>query len=470
MVLQALLVDDDESTLARLASWSEGEEYALHHTGSLAEARKLLEEVGFDLVVVALRLPDGSGLQLVSELEGAAGPETMVVAGTSSVETAVDAMKRGALDYFPKPVDRGHFHASLQSARRRSELRDEVRALRRELRHLGTFGGLVGASPAMQKVYELIEQVAPTNASVLIVGETGTGKELVAQAIHRLSRRARGTFVPLNCGAIPESLIESELFGHVKGAFTGATRNRRGVFARADGGTLLLDEITEMPIELQSKLLRVLESGEYLPVGSESPQSSNARVLAASNRDPSRAVADGYLREDLLYRLNVFPIELPPLRKRTGDIELLAGHTLQRLNKEQGTRKRLSSRALEQLERHDWPGNVRELINVVRRSYILAGPRIERIAALDDHGGDAKPAASAPAPDARGFVGRSIADVERELILATLEHYGGNKKRTAEALGISLKTLYNRLNRYGDAADAVIERIQEKKTLEEQGS
>jgi DNA-binding NtrC family response regulator len=290
----------------------------------------------------------------------------------------------------------------------------------------------------MQKAYDLITRVAPTDATVFITGESGTGKEVVAQTIYEISSRRRKPFLPLDCGSIPPNLIESELFGHERGSFTGATQMRRGCFERAAGGTLFLDEITEMPIELQVKLLRVLESGSLTRVGGEEAVPVNVRLIAASNRVPADAVRDGKLREDLYYRINVFPITLPPLRDREGDVVLLAERFLEVLNASEGTSKQLGAEARERIKAHPWRGNVRELKNEVHRDFIMH----DRV--LDFRGLSAGPG-SAP-PDAE--VGRSLEESERELILATLAQCGGDKKKAARILGISLKTLYNRLHVY----------------------
>ena len=288
-----------------------------------------------------------------------------------------------------------------------------------------------------------MRKVAVTNATVLISGESGTGKELVARQIHTLSGRAEGPFIALNCGAIPAELLESELFGHERGSFTGAERKHKGIFERAHEGTLFLDEITEMPMELQIRLLRVLETGSFTRVGGDDAISTDVRVLAATNRDPGKAAQDGKLREDLLYRLNVFPIEVPPLRERAGDISLLAQHFLERLNKEAGTAKALTPAALERLERHPWPGNVRELKNAIERAHIIAGDRIDsELLPLKGAGLDATKSSGALP------VGSSIAKVEQQLILATMERCRGDKRKAAEILGISLKTLYNKLGSY----------------------
>jgi DNA-binding NtrC family response regulator len=306
---------------------------------------------------------------------------------------------------------------------------------------LGRFGRLYGSSTVMQDVYRMIEKVAPTEATVFITGESGCGKELVARTIHERSPRARGGFVAINCGAIPQNLIEAELFGHERGAFTGANRQHRGCFERAEGGTLFLDEITEMPLEMQVRLLRVLETGRFVRVGGDGEIRTNVRVLAATNRDALDAVRDGRLREDLMYRLAVFPIALPPLRERDGDTELLAEHFLQNLNVEGGLSKRFSRAALTTIRAYHWPGNVRELKNAVHRAFIMAEEFVEL-----DLSGLACPAVEGEC--LRMPVGTSLAEMERQAILATLDHCRGNKRRAAEMLGVSLKTLYNRLTAY----------------------
>jgi DNA-binding NtrC family response regulator len=306
---------------------------------------------------------------------------------------------------------------------------------------LGRFGRLYGSSTVMQDVYRMIEKVAPTEATVFITGESGCGKELVARTIHERSARAHGAFVAINCGAIPQNLIEAELFGHERGAFTGANRQHRGCFERAEGGTLFLDEITEMAPEMQVRLLRVLEMGRFMRVGGDGEIRTNVRVLTATNRDALDAVRDGRLREDLMYRLAVFPITLPPLREREGDTELLAEHFLQNLNVEGGMSKRFSRAALTTIRAYHWPGNVRELKNAVHRAFIMAEDVVEL-----DLAGLACPAVEGEC--LRVPVGTSLAEMERQAIFATLDHCRGNKRRAAEMLGVSLKTLYNRLTAY----------------------
>jgi DNA-binding NtrC family response regulator len=303
---------------------------------------------------------------------------------------------------------------------------------------------LLGTSAAMQEVFRLIERVGPTEASVLLTGESGSGKELAAKSIHERSLRSAGPFVAINCGAIPAGLIEAELFGYETGSFTGAVCGHAGVFERANGGTLLLDEVTEMPADMQTRLLRVLESRKFYRVGANIEQSTDVRVIAATNRCPLQAVQSGQLREDLLYRLAVFPIDLPPLRSRGTDVELLADHFLAQLNLQAGTQKRFTALARMTLRQHSWPGNVRELRNCVERAFILADQSLE-LAPLLQHGG----ARDAGQPDRLDIrVGTPIHDVERSLIEATLDYFQGNKRRAADALGCSLKTLYNKLNGY----------------------
>jgi len=473
----ALIVDDDRGFRESLELLVEREGFAVRGAESLREARAVLAEAAPDVVLVDLVLADGDGLELVRDEEVQARSEVVVITGHASVDSAVEVLRAGALDYLTKPLDRSRLASVLTNVARTRALKEEVTALRGELRSLGRCGRLVGRSKAMQQVYDLIERVAPTDATVLITGESGTGKELAAETIHQLSRRRKRLFLPLNCGAVSPNLIESELFGHERGSFTGADRQRKGYFERASGGTILLDEITEMPMELQVKLLRVLESGRFMRVGGTEPIEVDVRIIAATNRVPEEAVKEGKLREDLFYRLNVFPISLPPLRARDEDVEYLAEHFLEQLNRETGEAKRFARPALDRLRASPWTGNVRELQNAVHRAFILADDEVgpEALPETDrseEHGsaargpggaaqGAARPRPEAPRPTSSGDpsceeeaaelrvpVGASIADAERQLILKTLDQYGGDKKVAARTLGISLKTLYNRLNVY----------------------
>ena len=317
-----------------------------------------------------------------------------------------------------------------------------------------TIDSLLGNSAAMQEVFRLIERVGPTEASVLLTGESGSGKELAAQMIHECSARRGKPFIAINCGAIPAGLIEAELFGYEKGSFTGAVRAHAGVFERAHGGTLLLDEVTEMPLDMQTRLLRVLESRKFYRVGANTEYTCDVRVIAATNRCPLTAVQAGQLREDLLYRLAVFPIDMPPLRNRGDDVEILANHFLEELNAQSMTQKRLSAHARMTLRQHSWPGNVRELKNCIERAFILGDAVLELAPLIQSARGETAAGEfrgeGAPLDRERLEirVGSRIYDMERSLIEATLDYFKGNKRRAADALGCSLKTLYNKLNGY----------------------
>jgi two-component system, NtrC family, response regulator AtoC len=447
-LLTALIVEDDTLSARALSQLIRGEGFQTATASTLAEARNRLRLQPADIVLIDLMLPDGNGLDLLDDLERD-WPRTflVVVTGHATMETAIHALRRGAADYLTKPVDHARLTTVLTNLKRQRELRQEVSALRSELRELGHFGPMIGISPPMQKVFDMIGKVAPTQAPVLILGESGTGKELVAQTVHQLSRRKNEAFVAVNCGAISPNLIESELFGHEKGSFTGADKQHRGLFERASGGTLFLDEISEMPLELQVKLLRVLETQTILRVGGDRPIKIDVRILSASNRDLKQTVSEGKFRQDLLYRLNVFPIDLPALRERAGDIELLAQHFLEDINRVEGRHQQLAPAATAALRSYAWPGNVRELKNVIYRSTILADGEI---------GCDALPPDISGVPVSEGTslrftVGTPFAEVERRLLLASLEFFGGDRRKTAEALGISTKTLYNRLKEYGAA-------------------
>jgi len=444
-MLHALLIDDNEDFLAGLAEIATQEGFVVTTASSLKQARAHLSREPVDITLVDLALPDGEGIELLKELKDTPGTDVIMISGVATVDSAIEALRLGALDYLTKPLDTHRLRAVLANAARVRSLKEQVGTLRNELRQFGRFGRMIGKSKGMQKVYDLVARVAPTDATVLITGESGTGKELVAQAIVELSPRRHRPFIPLDCGAIPPTLIESELFGHERGSFTGASQQRRGLFERASGGTVFLDEITEMPIELQAKLLRVLESGTLTRVGGETGIPVTVRLIAASNRPPKEAVQANKLREDLFYRLNVFPIVLPPLRERGGDALILADQFLVALNNAEGTDKRLSAKARECIRAHPWPGNVRELKNEVQRAFIMSEEVLEIDGLTTEPRPTAAPRSDAPQPPE---VGGTLDDSERQLIFATLEHCGGDKKRAAEILGISLKTLYNRLNLY----------------------
>ncbi|WP_332747473.1 sigma-54-dependent transcriptional regulator [Hydrogenophaga sp.] len=461
----ALIVEDDMDSAMSLKALIASEGLTVATACSLLDARKQLALQAPDIVLLDLRLPDGSGMDLFKDAELLSNSEVVLITGHASLETSILALRLGAVDYIVKPINLKHLQGVLSRVMKPAVLQAEVADLTEKLASSGHFGQLWGRAPSMKRVYEQISRVAGTGVTVFITGESGTGKEVVAQTIHELSRRRKMPFLAVNCGAISPNLIESEIFGHEKGSFTGAERQHQGFFERAAGGTLFLDEITEMPLDLQVKLLRVLETGRFMRVGATQSQETDVRIVAATNRSPMQAVASGRLREDLMYRLNVFPIELPPLRDRLSDVGLLAEHFLRMVSTQEGKIKTFTPDALEQLARYPWPGNVRELRNVVYRAYVMS---------LDSHidaqwlprevdeashlptpepatTRDAEVAPAVPRADGDSIVismGVTLAEAEQTIILATLRHYRHQKERTAAALGISLKTLYNRLKQY----------------------
>ena len=478
----ALVVDDDIDSAASLRALIAGEQFTVAVAHNLREARRQIALQQPDILLLDLRLPDGNGMDLLADPQLLANSEVVLCTGHASMDTSIQALRLGAADYLVKPINLKQLQGVLSRIMKPAALQAEVEDLTANLAQSGHFGHLWGTSAAMQRVYEQISRVAGTSVTVFITGESGTGKEVVAQTVHDLSRRRKRPFLAVNCGAISPNLIESEIFGHEKGSFTGAERQHQGFFERASGGTLFLDEITEMPLELQVKLLRVLETSRFMRVGSTVSQEADVRIIAATNRLPHKAVAAGKLREDLLYRLNVFPIELPPLRERLSDVGLLAGHFLIGISAQEGQARRFTPAALAQLANYTWPGNVRELRNAVQRAYVMAPgeliderwlPQVDAspgaTGALPAETPGPAPAAaptpiptsapaSAPAPQTAPQAGPlhsitlplgiSLAQAERALMLATLRHYNHHKERTAAVLGISLKTLYNRLKEY----------------------
>jgi DNA-binding NtrC family response regulator len=452
---KALIVEDDELSARALAKWvQEKEACETVIVGTLAEACRQVAAEPPEIALVDIDLPDGNGLDLHATLaELAPSCPMVVITGNASFDTAVEALRLGAADYLTKPIDLARLKAIFAQLRRQWDLTRQVGALRSELIELGRFEGFVGSSAPMQKVFRYIERVAPSQASVLVFGESGTGKELVALAVHRLSPRRERPFVPVNCGAISPTLIESELFGHERGSFTGADRQHAGYFERASGGTLFLDEVSEMPIELQAKLLRVLETGSVLRVGGSKAIAVDPRVIAATHRNLDKHVEEGRFREDLLYRLNVFPIQLPPLRDRGDDVELLAQHFLTEINRAEDTRKRLAPEALVKLRSYSWPGNVRELKNLVHRAAILADSVISPEDIPLEPDTEPSLEATPQGNSLRIVPGTPLAEVQRRVVLATLQELGLDRTKTADALGISVRTLYNWLKEYGEPGD-----------------
>jgi two-component system response regulator AtoC len=442
----ALIVDDERDSAEMMAALIADEGYTVASAGSLQAARRKMALQPPDVILLDLMLPDGNGLELADQVKGTP-TEVVLITGHASLETSIEALRLGAADYLTKPLNIKQLRGVLSRLRKPSTLHADAAGMQRQLEEEGHFGLLWGRSAPMRRVYEQILRVSGTGITVFITGESGTGKELVARTVHDLSRRRGHPFLGVNCGAISPNLMESEIFGHEKGSFTGADRQHHGFFERANGGTLFLDEITEMPPELQVKLLRVLESGTYMRVGSMQVQEADVRVVAASNRDPAQAVAAGKLREDLLYRLNVFPIHMPTLRERPEDIEALSDHFLQEIGKREGHRKHFTADAMACLVAYRWPGNVRELRNIVHRAYVMA-PDATIVDDCLPRAADAPANGAATRPVLTIEIGTSLSEIERSVTLATLEHFGRHKERTAAALGVSLKTLYNRLKEY----------------------
>ncbi len=448
MMQRVLIADDQEASrkglAALIATWG----YEVEDAGDGDEALAKAIEHNPAVVITDLVMPKRDGLGLLKALQ-AELPFTMVIIVTAhgTIETAVGATKEGAYDYLTKPVDVARLRLLVEKAIEKGEALREVNVLRRRVKAVWGHGRLVGTSKAMQAVFRQIDLAAPTSAPVLIAGESGTGKELAARTLHELSPRSQGPFVAVNCAAIPETLLESEIFGHEKGAFTGALDRRIGCFELAHQGTLFLDEISEMSPSLQAKFLRILQDGSLKRIGGKAELRVDVRVLAATNRDPAKSLKDGTLREDLYYRLNVFTLMLPPLRTRREDIPLLVQAFIEEFNAKYERKVRgVDDAALRFLVGHDWPGNVRQLRNALERAVIGCAGELLTVAELPAEPG-AEPADAVAA--AAGRVAVRLKDVERDVILKTLASVGNNKTRAAELLGISLKTLHNKLNRYG---------------------
>jgi DNA-binding NtrC family response regulator len=447
-----LIVEDEENERTGMAELLRTWGYDTATAEDGVEGLEKVESWSPQIVITDLKMPRMDGMELLQQI--AVQPQAVAVillTAQGSVDAAVNAMKIGAFDFIEKPVNPTRLRNILQNASRIQGTERELEASRRKLRDVGVLGSLVGPSKKMQEVFRLIEMVAPSTASVLITGESGTGKELVARTIHSLSNRKPKPFVAINCAAIPETLIESEIFGHEKGAFTGALERRTGCFELAEGGSLLLDEIGEMPIATQAKLLRVLEDRKLRRLGSKSETSVDVRVLAATNQPPEEAVARGSLRNDLYYRLNVFNIHLPPLRDHKDDLPDLVHSLLADMNeKHNRTVAGISDAVAGAFQAHAWPGNVRELRNTLERAVIVCdGPLIEPRHLPPGFGHVAPRAPVQEANAVRLGVGTTVGEAERLLILKTLEATNNNKTRAADILGISLKTLHNKLKEYG---------------------
>jgi DNA-binding NtrC family response regulator len=465
--IKVLIVDDEASQRSGLAAMVSAWGMTAETAGDGEEALLKLNDFTADVIVTDLNMPNLDGFGFLQRLgEQGEMPPTIVLTAFGNIETAVKTVHElGAYWFLEKPLQPATLEVLLRRAGSHAGLRIEKRNLERQLSYKGALGEMVGTSPKMQEIFSLLQQAGPSKACVLITGESGTGKEMVARTLHALSQRRQGPFVAINCAALPETLIESELFGHEKGSFTGASERRAGCFEVAQHGTLLLDEIGEMPMGTQAKLLRILEDSKVRRLGGKSEFEVDVRVVAATNKVPEEAVRGGHLREDLYYRLNVFHVHLPPLRERKDDLQPIAEALIGDLNRKHECRVTdIAPSVMEAFQKHQWPGNVRELRNVLERGVILAGdgtiepkhlpaflqtrPPVTATAAT-------APATAAPAPpqedsDAIKFtIGTTVEEAEKGLILRTLEHTRNNKTRAAEILGISLKTLHNKLKEYG---------------------
>ena len=446
MVNRILIIDDEVQLRGLLSRIISLEGYEVVEAGDCRTGLKQLESFAPEVVLCDVRLPDGNGVEMVEKIRQAA-PQTEVILLTAygNIPDGVQAIKNGAFDYITKGDDNNKILPLLSRAVEKVEMSRRLAQLEKQVGEKFSFDTVLGNSPAIREAIELARKVAATDATVLVTGETGTGKEVFAQAIHQNSARAKRSFVAVNCSAFSKELLESELFGHRAGAFTGAVKDKKGLFEEASGGTIFLDEIGEMAFDLQAKLLRVIESGEFIKVGETRPTKVDVRIVAATNRDLKQEIAEGRFREDLYYRLSVFRIHLPPLRERPEDIEAYVRMFAGRFGMKMGRRvEHIEPEYLERLRLHGWPGNVRELRNVVERSLIMAEGTVLRAAdlPLEMQRSDAS---GRPA----GGEALDLASVEREHIARVLRRTGGNKTRTAALLGIGLTTLYRKIEEYG---------------------
>jgi len=467
---KVLIVEDSASLALGYAAQLEDAGHEVSLCETLAAARREITAQVFDVILLDLQLPDGDGLTFFEALPSTAAPSVVVITADGSLSRAINAMRLGAYDFLVKPVAGTRLLSTVENAAEQSGAAPQETERNREpgtTAEADNFHGFIGKSPAMQAVYRTIESVADSKATVFVTGESGTGKEVTAEAIHAASKRRNGPFVAINCGAIPENLLESELFGHVKGAFTGAIENRIGAAKAADGGTLFLDEICEMDLKLQVKLLRFIQTGMIQRVGSSAAEPVNVRIVCATNRDPEREVFEGRFREDLYYRLNVIPIALPPLRERGDDITLIAKSLAEHIAKEEGRAITGFAKSSEVfLEQHDWPGNVRELQNTLRRAIITgSGKTIELSASVRPAPRSAANSEMQLAEPIGGsttgigevfqssgvldFSGMSLEEVERMAIEQAIARSSGNICKAARGLGVSPSTIYRKLERWG---------------------
>jgi len=447
--VRILVVDDEASTTDALKLNLMEEGYTVDAAGTGGQAIELFDQGGHHLAICDLQLPDMDGLEVMRHMKDARpNTEVIVVTAHGTTRKAVEATKAGAFDFVDKPLDFEELGLRVQNALKHRELMDENAELRGKLSARKEYFNIIGSSKQMQTIYDTIEAVAKSDANVLIVGESGTGKELIANAIHYNSLRARKPFIKVNCAALPKELIESELFGHTKGAFTGAHADKEGLVQHAAGGSLMLDEIAEMPVELQPKLLRVLQERSYRKIGSEKTYAVDFRLISSTNRPPADAIRDGLLRDDLFYRISTITIHVPPLRDRSEDIQLLTEHFLHMYaQKYERPIDAVSQAAYQRLFGHPWPGNVRELQNVIERAVLLAkGSKIEPVDLPFDNGSlpeGAPPGAGWDVP-----ANMTLEDIEKQVIMKTLERTGGNKQAAANLLGIYRPRLYSKIRKY----------------------
>jgi two-component system response regulator AtoC len=446
-----LVVDDEEAIRSGLAEILREEGYEVEERPDANSALVGLRDELYDLVCTDVRMPGMDGLELLQRIK-TESPETevIVITGFASLQSAVDAVKRGAEDYLAKPFDLDEVRLTVRRALEKKALRDRQQKLERRVAHLSPGPALIGKAATFQRVLQLVERVAPTNSTVLILGETGTGKELIAREIHRRSSRANESFIPINCGALPDTLLESELFGYAKGAFTGADKTTQGLFEAADRGTLFLDEIGNISPGMQSRLLRVLETGELLRLGERKVRKVDVRIVAATNADLKKAVERGTFRQDFYYRLHVMSLELPPLRDRMDDLPMLADHFLEECSRRFGKKiERFAKETLAALQAHNWPGNVRELENAVEHAAILC---VTPEVMLEDLPGELRE--KAVVPGAASSAPLTIDELEKQHILRVLRECGGHRGRSADVLGINRRTLYRKLLEYGVARES----------------
>ena len=446
--IKLLVVDDEQSSREGLYelidTW--GYDVLKAKDGEEAVSKIIMERP--HIIICDLKMPKLDGLGVLRKIadDPSSNPIFVMLTAQGTIDSAIEAIKLGAYDYLTKPIDIIRMKKIIEQITEKLGIESEIKLLRQQLKQLGSFGSMTGKTPVMQEIFHQIEVAAPSTASVLISGSSGTGKELVAKAIHELSPRRQGPFIPINCAAIPETLLESEIFGHERGSFTGAIKTKEGCYEIADQGTLFLDEISQMALDLQTKLLRVIETGKFRRIGGKNEISADVRVVAASNVEFGDAVTKNLLREDLFYRLNVFHLTLPELKERIADIPLLAKTFIIEFNdKNQKEIKAIDHEAINLLKSYTWPGNVRELKNVMERAVIVAKGELITI-------NDLPPAITKSAqkgPEVSFRIGMSIADIERDAIIKTLEFTSGNKTEASKLLGVSLKTLHNKIKVFG---------------------